>query len=260
MRTPSNAQAPPPASRRIVGRGQAAPGRISDIQPHKEVPGKPSNFGAAIRTPTYGTSTNINNSATDTELRRVLDSDPHRDLEAPHGVFLAARSEDSNELLAFAGERLRFVSLATSELKRMCVRPAARGAGIGRALVMAAEGAPRDLGALSMILEPTPSSMKRAGCTLRTASRKLLRTERPMATRSVGMERPSANGVLQPTNEGSARNSHEGTRAPRWLTGSARADCDSREIPTAPVSTGRAQAAASQLCITSFCAWRSCHR
>lgn len=90
--------------------------------------------------------------ATEAEVREALAKDPHSDLAPPHGVFLAARSEEG-ELLGYVGVRLLPVVPATAELKRMYVRPAGRGAGLGRGLLLAAEAAAAELGATRVVLE-----------------------------------------------------------------------------------------------------------
>src|SRR4051794_15987913 len=80
--------------------------------------------------------------ATEAELREALDDDPHTDLRPPHGMFLVARDGDG-ELLGCAGVRLLAGVPATAELKRMYVRPAGRGAGLGRGLLLAVEASAR---------------------------------------------------------------------------------------------------------------------
>ncbi|MET7900682.1 GNAT family N-acetyltransferase [Streptomyces sp. NPDC005355] len=82
--------------------------------------------------------------ATETELRHALGDDPHSNLNPPHGVFLVARDSDGT-LLGYAGVRLLANVPATAELKPMYVRPAGRGAGLGRGLLPAAESSAREL-------------------------------------------------------------------------------------------------------------------
>jgi GNAT superfamily N-acetyltransferase len=90
--------------------------------------------------------------ATETQLRKALDADPHSDLIPPRGVFLVARDGD-DKLLGCTGIRLLSDPAATAELKRMYVRPVSRGLGLGRALLLAAEDSARELGARQIILE-----------------------------------------------------------------------------------------------------------
>ncbi|MBB5071038.1 GNAT family N-acetyltransferase [Saccharopolyspora gloriosae] len=90
--------------------------------------------------------------ATGAELRAVLDRDPHGDLAPPRGTFLVARDDDG-DLIGCVGARLLDDLPATAELKRMYVRPAHRGAGVGRALLVAAEQAAAALGATRIVLD-----------------------------------------------------------------------------------------------------------
>lgn len=90
--------------------------------------------------------------ATDEELRTALADDPHHDLRPPHGEFLVARDE-SGEPLGYAGVRLLTAVPGTAEVKRMYVRPAGRGAGLGRGLLRAVEAAAQRLGATRIVLE-----------------------------------------------------------------------------------------------------------
>ncbi|MCX2729900.1 GNAT family N-acetyltransferase [Saccharopolyspora sp. NFXS83] len=90
--------------------------------------------------------------ATDAELRAVLDRDPHGDLAPPRGAFLVARDDDG-DLIGCVGARLLDDLPATAELKRMYVRPAHRGVGLGRALLVAAERSAADLGATRIVLD-----------------------------------------------------------------------------------------------------------
>ncbi len=89
---------------------------------------------------------------TEGELRRVIDEDPHSGLGPPHGTFLVAR-DAGGEILGYAGVRLLPGVPATAELKRMFVRPAGRGAGLGRGLLRAVEAAARRLGASRIVCE-----------------------------------------------------------------------------------------------------------
>ncbi|GAA2755491.1 GNAT family N-acetyltransferase [Actinopolymorpha rutila] len=90
--------------------------------------------------------------ATDDELRTALVDDPHHDLRPPHGEFLVARDE-GGALLGYAGVRLLPAVPGAAELKRMYVRPAGRGAGVGRGLLLAVETTARRLGAARIVLE-----------------------------------------------------------------------------------------------------------
>ncbi|MEO3752020.1 GNAT family N-acetyltransferase [Streptomyces sp. B6B3] len=94
----------------------------------------------------------LGRSATEAELRTVLAKDPHHDLSPPDGEFLVARG-DRGELLGFAGLRLLGGTPKTAELKRMYVRPAGRGAGLGRGLLVAVEESARRLGAVRIVCE-----------------------------------------------------------------------------------------------------------
>ncbi|RKE17984.1 GNAT family N-acetyltransferase [Streptomyces sp. TLI_171] len=67
---------------------------------------------------------------------------PDLELGPPDGVFLLARLD--GRPAGCAG--VRTFSAGTAELKRLYVRPAGRGRGLGRALLAAAEDAARALG------------------------------------------------------------------------------------------------------------------
>ncbi|WP_340561754.1 GNAT family N-acetyltransferase [Streptomyces sp. GSL17-111] len=71
------------------------------------------------------------------------------DLTPPNGVFLVARV--GGEPVACAG--VRGLDGDTAELKRMYVASAARGRGVGKALLDAAEEAARRLGATRLVLD-----------------------------------------------------------------------------------------------------------
>ncbi|MFI6941927.1 GNAT family N-acetyltransferase [Streptomyces sp. NPDC050418] len=90
--------------------------------------------------------------AVEAELRWAMGRDPHDDLAPPTGQFLVARRA-SGELLGCAGVRLLPLVPGTTELKRMFVRDAGRGTGLGRGLLAAAEEAGRELGATRMVCE-----------------------------------------------------------------------------------------------------------
>lgn len=81
--------------------------------------------------------------ATAAEVDREMVEDPSDDLAPPTGTFLLARDESGP--VGCVGVRL--LADGEGELRRMYVAPAARGRGIGRELVAAAERAALDLGA-----------------------------------------------------------------------------------------------------------------
>ncbi|MEE1928541.1 GNAT family N-acetyltransferase [Streptomyces sp. TRM 70351] len=76
-------------------------------------------------------------------------SGPGDDLVPPHGVFLVARL--AGEPAGCAGVRL--LDAGTAELKRLYVAGTARGTGLGRGLMAAAEEAARRLGAARLVLD-----------------------------------------------------------------------------------------------------------
>ncbi|MEK0099785.1 GNAT family N-acetyltransferase [Streptomyces sp. A475] len=88
---------------------------------------------------------------TEAELRAVLDEDPHHVLTPPDGEFLVARS-GGGEFLGCAGLRLLRGTPETAELKRLYVRPAGRGAGLGRGLLLAVEQCAMRLGAVRRVV------------------------------------------------------------------------------------------------------------
>ncbi|MCX4831863.1 GNAT family N-acetyltransferase [Streptomyces sp. NBC_01016] len=90
--------------------------------------------------------------AIEAELQAVLVEDPHHVLGPPDGEFLVARG-DKGEFLGCAGLRLLRGAPETAELKRMFVRPAGRGAGLGRGLLLAVEQSARRLGAARIVCE-----------------------------------------------------------------------------------------------------------
>ncbi|WP_406315100.1 GNAT family N-acetyltransferase [Streptomyces sp. NBC_00118] len=89
---------------------------------------------------------------TEAELQAVLAEDPHHVLSPPDGEFLVARG-DEGEFLGCAGLRPLRGAPETAELKRMFVRPAGRGAGLGRGLLLAVEQSARRLGAARIVCE-----------------------------------------------------------------------------------------------------------
>lgn len=82
------------------------------------------------------------------EVDAALDEDPNTGLAPPTGAFLIASGEDP---LGCVGVRLMDGGFA--ELKRMYVRPRARGRGVGRALLTAAEATAVRLGASELRLD-----------------------------------------------------------------------------------------------------------
>lgn len=90
--------------------------------------------------------------AADAELRRAMARDPHDSLAPPSGLFLVAR-DGAGVLVGCAGVRLLPAVPETAELKRMFVRPAGRGTGLGRGLLVAVEAAAHELGATHMVCE-----------------------------------------------------------------------------------------------------------
>lgn len=94
----------------------------------------------------------LGGSATEAELRAVLAEDPHQALGPPDGEFLVARSGEG-EFLGCAGLRLLRGDPESAELKRMYVRPAGRGAGLGRGLLLAVEESAKRLGAARIVCE-----------------------------------------------------------------------------------------------------------
>ncbi|MCC3654370.1 GNAT family N-acetyltransferase [Streptomyces sp. S07_1.15] len=86
---------------------------------------------------------------TDAEIDEGLVEHHSDDLAAPAGVFLVARL--GGEPAGCGG--LRLLRPGTAELKRLYVRPEARGSGGGSALLGAVEAAARGLGAERVVLD-----------------------------------------------------------------------------------------------------------
>lgn len=93
------------------------------------------------------------------ELNEVLDaiyhpednhfSLPARDVTGDRGSFLLARLGGR----AVGCGAIRMLDDGRAEVKRMYVRPEARGRGVGRAILARLEETARDLGATAMVLE-----------------------------------------------------------------------------------------------------------
>ena len=87
------------------------------------------------------------------EIEQSLAEMPSDDLAPPTGAFVVARARAGAWLLGCAGVRLVPDRPDVVELKRMFVRPEARGSGLAAALLAAAEEAARDLGATTVRLD-----------------------------------------------------------------------------------------------------------
>jgi GNAT superfamily N-acetyltransferase len=89
----------------------------------------------------------------DLTVRYGSDDDPvlahHEEFESPHGRFFVVVEEGTS--LGCAG--IRRIAPGTAELKRMYVRPAARGRGLARLLLTACEEAAADMGYDELWLE-----------------------------------------------------------------------------------------------------------
>lgn len=89
--------------------------------------------------------------STPEEIEQSLAEMPSDDLAPPTGAFIVARSGE--RLVGCVGVRLVPDRSDVAELKRMFVRPDARGTGLAAALLAAAEEAARDLGATRVRLD-----------------------------------------------------------------------------------------------------------
>ena len=87
--------------------------------------------------------------ATEEEIERALAEDPSDHLVPPTGLFLIAR--DGGKVTGCVGVKVATPTI--TELTRMFVKPAARGHGGGSSLLLAAERAARELGAVTMRLD-----------------------------------------------------------------------------------------------------------
>lgn len=87
--------------------------------------------------------------ATRTEVDAELAADPSDDLAPPYGRFWLAYAGGA----AVGCVAIRLIEPGTAELKRMYVRPEARGSGCGAALVAAAERGAVELGARRIRLD-----------------------------------------------------------------------------------------------------------
>jgi GNAT superfamily N-acetyltransferase len=96
----------------------------------------------------------LGRAVTAAELDAVLaGDDPHPGFGPPAGVFLVARGE-RGECMGCAGVRLLTgAAPTTAELKRLYVRPAGRGTGLGRCLLLAAEETAKRFGAVRLVCE-----------------------------------------------------------------------------------------------------------
>lgn len=80
----------------------------------------------------------------------------------PPGVILLARGEDGAVLGGVAMKPLAALGPGTCEMKRLYVRPAGRGLGLGRRLARAVMAAGRDAGFAAIVLDTMPSRMGNA--------------------------------------------------------------------------------------------------
>lgn len=87
-------------------------------------------------------------------LERIFGLKPADFVDDGGFVFLVARSAHDGEAVGCVG--LRLLGDARAEIKRMFVRPTARGFGIGRGLLRAIEQEAADLGVTMMLLETAP--------------------------------------------------------------------------------------------------------
>ncbi|MDQ8708401.1 GNAT family N-acetyltransferase [Streptomyces sp. LHD-70] len=124
------------------------------------------------------------------ELRRAMARDPHNDLAPPSGMFLVARDGDG-VLLGCVGVRLLPGVPETAELKRMFVRPAGRGTGLGRGLLVAAETAAQELGATRMVCE-TNSQLAEARALYAAHAYEEIPPSRATAEPTTGSPKPSS--------------------------------------------------------------------
>ncbi|MEV8477662.1 GNAT family N-acetyltransferase [Streptomyces sp. NPDC051173] len=85
------------------------------------------------------------------EIEGYVAEEPHDDLVPPEGVLLVARQ--GGEPMGCLGLRWFGREWGTAELKRMFVRPAARGRGAAPALLAGAEAVAREWGAARIVLD-----------------------------------------------------------------------------------------------------------
>jgi GNAT superfamily N-acetyltransferase len=91
----------------------------------------------------------LNRPASQAEVDAAMGEDPNHDLVPPNGLFLLARL--GGDPVGCVG--LRRPAPRIAEVKRMFVRPEARGFGGGAELLAAAEHAARELGATTVRLD-----------------------------------------------------------------------------------------------------------
>ncbi|RKN75552.1 GNAT family N-acetyltransferase [Streptomyces klenkii] len=85
------------------------------------------------------------------EVEGYVAEEAHDDLDPPRGVLLVARQ--GGDAVGCLGLRWFDRGRGTAELKRMFVRPAARGRGAAPALLAAAEAVAREWGAGRIVLD-----------------------------------------------------------------------------------------------------------
>lgn len=81
---------------------------------------------------------------------------------AAPGTIQLARGADAAPLGGFAVKPLPTLGAGVCEMKRLYVRPAGRGLGLGRRLARAAMVAAREVGFTAMVLDTMPSRMGEA--------------------------------------------------------------------------------------------------
>ncbi|MEU1814012.1 GNAT family N-acetyltransferase [Streptomyces roseifaciens] len=94
---------------------------------------------------------NLGRRCTPEEIEGHLAEDPSDDLGPPSGLLMVARRE--GEPVGCVGLRWFDRARGAAELKRMYVRPAARGQGLAPALLAGAEAVAREWGAERILLD-----------------------------------------------------------------------------------------------------------